>query len=717
MASPMPVLTPSLAMLLALSVVAATTSVDASGKARLRYPTSPRSSQVDDYHGRKVPDPFRPLEETDAPATRKWIVEENRLTERFLSRVPERTELRRRLRELWDFDRVLPPVRQGGRLFYTRNDGLSNQPRLFVVDAPGAPARLLLDPKALSSDGTVAMGRWSAAHDGRRLAYSTTDGGSDWSEWHVRDVASGLDLPDRIRGAKFSPAAWALDGSGFYYSRYGEPPGGRERAALARDQKLYFHRIGALQSQDLLVYARPDAPGLGFEPIVSDDGRYLIIHVWTGGDRQNRLYYKDLDSPDSKVVLLLDSLDGLYEFLGNEGRAFFIRTDRDAPLGKIVSVDVGLAAEGKPAVRTLVPESDLPIESASLVACRFVVKVMKDATHRVRLHALDGTFEKEVELPGLGSLTGFSGHASDRDSFYAFTSFTTPPEVFRYDFESGRSELFHRPTIAFDASRFQTTQVFVPSRDGTKVPLFVVHREGLVLDGSHPVLLYGYGGFNVALTPSFSVTTLAWIERGGVYAQACVRGGSEYGEEWHRAGMRERKQNGFDDFVSAAEWLVSKGYTVPRSLAIQGGSNGGLLVGAVVNQRPDLFGAAVVAVGVLDMLRYHKFTIGWAWAPEYGSSDNPEEAKWLEAYSPLQNVQKGVSYPAVLVTTGDHDDRVMPGHSFKYAAALQEAQAGDAPVLIRVDVRAGHGDGKAVTKEVDEAADVLTFLTEVLRRR
>ena len=717
MASAMLVCPLPLAMFLTASVTAAAASAEAAGKLRLRYPKAPRSAQVDDYHGTKVADPFRPLEELDAPATLKWIAEEDRLTERFLSRVPERAQIRRRLGEAWDFDRVSPPVREGGRLFYTKTDGLSNQPRLYVVDGPGAPVRLLLDPNALSPDGTVAMGAWAVSRDGLKLAYSTTDGGSDWCEWHVRDAVSGQDLPDRIRWVKFSRVAWVPDGTGFYYSRYAEPPGGRERAAVNRNQKLYFHRTGTGQAEDRLVYERPDAPDLGFEPIVSEDGRYLVIHVWSGTDRRNRLYYQDLETVGSGIVRLLDSFDALYEFLGNDGPVLFLRTDRGAPHGKIVSVDLGLAAREEPAVRTLVPESDLPIESASLVAGRLIVKVMRDATHRVRLFALDGSFEKEVELPGPGSLTGFAGHRSDRDAFYAFTSFTTPPEVFRYDFETGRSEPFHRPKVAFDGPRFETTQVFVPSRDGTKVPLFLVHRKGLVLDGSHPLLLYGYGGFNVALTPSFSVPNLVWAERGGVYAQACVRGGSEYGEEWHRAGMRERKQNAFDDFVAAAEWLVAKGYTSPGRLAVQGGSNGGLLAGAVVNQRPELFGAAVVSVGVLDMLRYHKFTIGWAWVPEYGSSDDPVEAKWLEAYSPLHNIRKGAAYPAVLVTTGDHDDRVVPGHSFKYVAALQEAQGGDAPILIRVDVRAGHGAGKPVTKQVDEAADVLTFLTEVLRKR
>jgi prolyl oligopeptidase len=717
MALPIPSYPLALAMLLAVSALAVAVPPGPSGELRLRYPKAPRSGQVDDYHGNAVPDPFRPLEATDAPATRRWIQEENRLTESFLARVPERGEIRRRLLELWDFERLSPPVREGGRLFYTRNDGLSNQPRLYVGGEGDAGARLLLDPNTLSADGTVAMGSWSVSRDGLRLAYSTTDGGSDWTEWHVRDVASGRDLADRIRWVKFSRVAWGQGGAGFYYSRYAEPPAGKERAAVSRNQRLYYHRLGDPQSDDRLIYARPEAPDLGFEPIVSDDGRYLVIQAWRGADRRNRLYYMDLDAAEPKVARLLDSFDALYEFLGNDGPVFFLRTDRDAPRGKIVSVDVDLAAEGKPALRTLVPESDLPIEAASFVGCRFAVTVMEDATHRVRLFARDGAFEREVELPGLGSLAGFSGHSTDPDTFYSFTSFTRPPEVFRYDFGSGRSQTFHRPKPVFDASAFETSQFLVPSRDGTKVPLFVVHRKGLVLDGSHPVLLYGYGGFNVALTPSYSAATVAWLERGGVYAQACVRGGSEYGEEWHRAGMLERKQNSFDDFAAAAEWLVRKGYGAPRRLAIQGASNGGLLVGAVLNQRPELFGAAVVGVGVLDMLRYHKFTIGWAWIPEYGSSDDPVQAKWLEAYSPLHNIRAGASYPAVLVTTGDHDDRVVPGHSFKYAAALQEAQGGDAPVLIRVDVRAGHGAGKPVGKQLDEAADVLTFLTEALRRR
>ena len=708
---------PLAAALLVAAAAAAVTSAGTPERARLRYPKAPRSGQADDYHGRRIADPFRPMEETDSPATRKWVEAENRLTEAFLARAPERAEIRRRLKELWSFERLSPPVREGGRLFFTRGDGRSDQPRLFVVDRPELPPRLLLDPNALSTDGTVAMGGWVPSRDGTRLAYATTDGGSDWNEWRVRDVATGKDLPDRIRWVKFSRVAWVPDGSGFYYARYPEPPAGKERAAVTRGQRLHFHRLGEAQEGDRLVTSRPDAPELGFEPVVSDDGRYLVLHVWKGTDRRNRIYYLDLRAPEPAVVRLLDAFDGLYDFLGNDGPLFYLRTDRDAPRGKIVSIDLALAAEGKPAVKTLVPESDLPIESASIVGDRLVVKVLKDATHRVRLHRLDGTFEREVALPGPGTVSGFSGRRSDRDATYSFTSFTLAPSVFRYDLESGESEATHRPAIAFDAAGFETGTFFATSKDGTKIPLFVVHRKGMVLDGSHPALLTGYGGFGVSLTPAFSVSAAAWIERGGVFAQACVRGGGEYGEEWHRAGMWDRKQNSFDDFAAAAEWLAAKKYTAPALLAIQGASNGGLLVAATLNQRPELFGAALVSVGVLDMLRYHRFTIGWAWIPEYGSSDDPPPFHWLQAYSPLHNVAKGASYPAVLVTTGDHDDRVVPGHSFKYAAALQEAQGGDAPILIRVDVRSGHGEGKPVSKMTDEAADVLTFLTEVLRRR
>ena len=687
------------------------------GPERPVYPKPPRGTQVDHYHGTEVADPFRSLEDPDAPETRKWVKAENAVTEKFLSGIPERTLLRKRLRDLWSYESWGVPVREGRRLFFTRHDGSSNQPRLYVREGKEAAPRLLLDPNLLAKDGTVALAFWSVSRDGRHLAWGATNAGSDWTEWRVRDVVTGRDGPDLLRWVKFSSASWAKDGSGFYYARYDEPGAGPERAAALKNQKLYFHRVGTPQDDDDLVYSRPDAPELGFEPIVSDDGRYLVLHVWRGTDRRTRLYYQDLGERPRTMVRLLDGFDALYEFLGNDGPVFYLRTDKDAPRGKVVAVDTRLAAEGKPAVRTLVAEGTESIEGARLVGGRIVLLVMKDATHRVRLHALDGTFERELLLPGAGTVSGLTGRRDDGETFYAFTSFTSPPTVYRFDFAAGTSSVVHQPKVPFDPSLYETLELFVTSRDETKVPVFLVQRKGLERDGTHEALLTGYGGFGIAMTPSFSPATIAWLERGGVFAQACLRGGSEYGEEWHRAGMLEKRQNVFDDFIAAAEGLIEAKVTSAPKLGISGASNGGLLVGVVLNQRPELFGGAIAAVGVMDMLRFHRFTIGWGWTSEYGSPEKEGDFQVLRAYSPLHNLKKGRAYPAVLVTTGEHDDRVVPGHSLKYAAALQEAQGGDAPVLLRVETRAGHGAGKPRSLQVDEAADSLAFLTEALRRK
>lgn len=677
-----------------------------------RYPEAPRSDVVDDYHGTKVPDPFRPLEDPDAPATRRWVERQNALTERFLSAVPTRGAIRGRLESLWNYPRVSAPFKEGEKVFFLKNDGLQNQAVLHVVDRPGGRARVLLDPNRLSRDGTVSVAALSVSRDGKRLAYAISDGGSDWNTWRVKEVDSGRDTGDVLKWVKFSGAAWTPDGKGFYYSRYDAPAKGKELESVNKDQKLYHHRLGTPQESDRLVYARPDDPELGFGAEVTDDGRWLVVTVWKGTDRRNRLYVKDLRKDDAPVVRLLDDFDAHYELVGSDGSVLYLKTDKDAPRSRLVAVDAG--KEGPPRLRTVVPQSEAVLEGASLVGDRFVLRLLKDASSRVRLHRLDGSLEREVALPGLGSVSGFAGRREQKETWYAYTSFSDPGTVYRYDVEKGTSELFHRPPLGFSPEEIETSQVFVPSKDGTKVPLFLVRRKGLAPDGKAPTYLYGYGGFGIAMTPAFSVKVLALVERGGVFAQACLRGGSEYGEEWHRAGMLESKQNVFDDFVACAEWLVANGVTKPSRLAIGGGSNGGLLVGAVLNQRPDLFGAAVPSVGVMDMLRFQKFTIGWGWISDYGSSDDPKQLPWLLAYSPLHNLRKGTRYPAVLVVTADHDDRVVPAHSFKYAAALQEAQGGEAPVLIRVETRAGHGAGKPTTKQIEEAADVLAFLDATL---
>ena len=682
-------------------------------KPKSAYPKAPTSNQVDDYHGTKVADPYRPLENPDSPETRAWIEKQNERTEAYLASAEDRPAIRERLTRLWNFERYSPPFREGGRYFYTKNDGLQNQAVLYTKTTLEGEPKTLLDPNVLSPDGTVALTDYQVSKDGKHLAYGVAFSGSDWNDWRVRNVETGVDTQDLVRWVKFSSVTWTADSKGFFYGRYEQPKEGTELEAVLKNQRLYYHRLGTPQGSDVLVYERPDEPELGFGPTVTDDGRYLVLFVWQGTDRRNRLYVRDLSEPNAPFLKLFDAFDAGYTYVGNDGPTFFVRTDLDAPKGRLVSVNLSEAGEAKPKLTDVIPEGDV-LESVSLVGERFIATVMKDASHHAFVYTLAGQKEKEIELPALGALGGFAGKRDEKETFYAFTSFTYPTTIFRYDFTTGKSTVIARPNVDFDPASFETTQVFYPSKDGTKVPLFLVHRKGLKLDGQNPTYLYGYGGFNVPLPPAFSVKNLAWMEMGGVYAQACLRGGSEYGEAWHEAGMQKKKQNVFDDFAWAAKWLVKKKYTSPKRLSIGGGSNGGLLVGATLNQHPTLFGAAVPAVGVMDMLRFHKFTIGWAWVAEYGTSEKPEDFRNLMTYSPLHNMKKGAKYPAVMVTTADHDDRVVPAHSFKYTAALQAAQGGPAPILIRVETKAGHGAGKPTTKLIEEGTDVLAFLSRAL---
>jgi prolyl oligopeptidase len=685
------------------------------------YPPAPTSGTVDDHHGRKIADPYRPLEDPDAPETRAWIEAENRLTESYLALVPDRAAIRKRLTKLWNYERYTPPFREGGLYFFEKNDGLQNQAVLYVLDKLDGTARVLLDPNALSKDGTVALAGYAVSRDGKRLAYGLAAAGSDWNEWRVLDVASGKETGDLLKWVKFSGAAWTAGGKGFYYSRYDAPTPGQELEAVNKNQKLCYHRLGTPQAEDLLVYERPDDPELGCGASVSNDGRYLVLYVTKGTDTRNRLYVRDLAAPGSSFVKLFDDFDARYEFVDNVGTLFYVSTDKDAPRRRVVTVDLGvfetaLAADSraKPILTDVIPHSANVITAVRLIADRLVVIFMKDAAEEARIFTRAGKLETQIALPTLGLLGGFAGKRTDTETFYSFTSFTFPTTVFRFDFTTEKSEVFRRPKVAFDPVAYQTKRVFYASKDGTKVPMFLVHRKGLKADGKNPTHLYGYGGFNVPLGPAFSPSRIAWLERGGLFAQPSLRGGSEYGEEWHKGGMLGKKQNVFDDFIAAAEWLVANRYTSPAKLAISGGSNGGLLVGAVLNQRPDLFGAAVPVVGVMDMLRFHKFTIGWAWVSDYGSPDDPEAFKWIYAYSPLHNIRKGAKYPAVLSVTADHDDRVVPAHSFKYTAALQAAQGGDAPILIRIETKAGHGAGKPTTKQIEETADIQAFLLKAL---
>jgi prolyl oligopeptidase len=685
--------------------------------ARIVYPDTRRADQVDDYHGTRVADPYRWLEDTDAPETAAWVEAQNRVTFAHLEAIPARERIRARLTELWNYPKYGVPFKEGGRYFIYRNSGLQNQPVLYVHETLADSGRVLLDPNTLSADGTVALSTVSVSEDGKRVAFGVSSGGSDWQEFRVRDVATGRDLVDTLKWVKFSGAAWTHDHAGFFYSRYAEPAGNVLTEAN-KGHKLYYHRIGTPQSEDVLVWERPDRPEWYVFGQVSDDGRYLVITVNQGTDPRNRLYYVDLRDPlrpdvRGEVTRLLDEGDAQYGYAGNDGPVFYLHTDLEAPRGRVVAVDTRSPARS--AWRTVIPQGSDALQGVGMAGDRFVASYLQDAASRIRLFELSGAPAGEVALPTLGAASGFSGDRGDPEAFYSFTSFLYPTTVYRYDFRTGESTVFRQPEIpGFDASRYVTEQVFYASKDGTRVPMFVTRRRDLARDGDNPTLLYGYGGFNVNVTPAFSVSNLAWLEMGGIYAVANLRGGNEYGEEWHQAGMLERKQNVFDDFIAAAEHLVAQRYTSPERLAVAGGSNGGLLVGAVMNQRPELFGAALPAVGVMDMLRYHRFTVGWGWVPEYGSADDPAMFPTLYAYSPLHNLKPGTCYPATLVTTADHDDRVVPGHSFKYAAALQAAQGCGNPVMIRVETRAGHGAGKPTAKQIEEAADRWAFLVDAL---
>ena len=676
---------------------------------RLGYPAAPRGDVVDVYHGQPVPDPYRWLEDPDAPQTRAWIEAEVELTERFLAAIPERETIRRRLTALWDYERFGVPRRAGPVYVYSKNTGLQPQAVVYAAAALDGPARVLLDPNGLSADGTVALSGMAFTDDGRYVAYATSASGSDWLTWRVRDVASGVDLADEVRWSKFSGASWLPDGSGFYYSRYAEPAADAQYKDEHYGHTVYFHRLGTPQSEDRLVYERPDHPDWNLNAFVTEDGRWLLIEASQGTDPNNRVFVADLHAPQPEIAPLAGDGDGAYDFIGNDGDTLYFRTTKDAPCGRVVALRVG-ATE----LREVVGESGDSLESAALFDAGFVLEYLHDAHSVVRRYDRRGVAQGELSLPGLGTASGFGGKQRDRETFYAFTSYTTPASIYRLDLATGVSTRVFAPAVPFDPEAFESEQLFYAGKDGTRIPMIVTRRKDTPRTNDVPTILYGYGGFNISLTPAFSPATLAWLELGGAFAVANIRGGGEYGEAWHQAGTKERKQNVFDDFIAAAEYLIALGYTRREKLAIYGGSNGGLLVGACMTQRPDLFGAAIAAVGVLDMLRFQKFTIGWAWASDYGSSDDPDGFAYLRAYSPLHNLVPGTPYPPALIVTADHDDRVFPGHSFKFAAALQAAQGGDAPVLIRIETKAGHGAGKPTGKVIDEAADRFAFLVKVL---
>ena len=683
-------------------------------QAPLIYPATRKADVVDDYHGTKVADPYRWLEDDRSTETAAWVAAENKVTQAYLGGIPERKPIEARLTKLWDYEKFGAPVKRGKNYIYSHNTGLQNQGVLYATTDLKAKGRVLLDPNGLSADGTVSLGGTEFTEDGRFMAYSLSKGGADLNVWKVRNVETGQDLPDELPLGRNSVSDWAKDGGGFYYTRYPLP---KDRSALTgvfKHQQLFFHKLGAAVEKDAVVYERTDQPDWGFGADVTDDGKWLVIYQHQGTDRRSRIFLKDLTKADAKVEPWLDKFDATYRVVGNDGDTFYVTTDQGAPRGRLVAIERSkpepkywkiLLAEG--------PGRDV-LASVNLVANRFAATWRIDALNTVRIYDLKGKLEREIALPGVGSLTGFGGRRQDTEAFYGFTSYNLPTTLYRYDFTTGKSGVFRQSKVAFDPSAFEVKQVFYPSKDGTKIPMFLAYRKGLKLDGQNPTLLYGYGGFNIPMAPGFSPATLAWLEMGGVYAMACLRGGSEYGRAWYEAGRLKTKQNVFDDFIAAAEWLIKEKYTVTPKLAIHGGSNGGLLVGACMTQRPDLFGATLPAVGVMDMLRFHKFTIGWMWKSDYDCSDDAEGFKYLMTYSPLQNLKPGVKYPPTLVTTGDHDDRVVPAHSHKFIATLQADQAGSAPVLTRIETNAGHGAGKPTTKQIAERADQWAFLLKNL---
>ena len=702
-------------MTLALSACGpADVSTEKSVEKPVEYPATNTVDHIDAYHGNDVADPYRWLEDDvrESEDVRNWVDTQNEVTFAYLENIEERDVIGKRLTELWDFERFSAPVKEGGRYYYSYNDGLLNQDLIFSQTSLDEEPSLLIDPNAWSDDGTVALGSYFPSPDGRHVAYLVQDGGSDWRSARIIDVETGEVLDDELDWLKFTGLSWSSDGSGFYYSRYPETNEEAKFQSLNMNQAVYFHTLGTAQADDRLVYAQPDNPEWGFGAEVSDDGEHLIITVWKGTDARYQIVRQDLSDDEAEPYFLIEGFDNDYSLIGNVGDELYFRTNHDAPRNRLIAIDVNNPDSAN--WREIIPESEDVLDGVSLVGSKIVADYMQDAQTVVKIFGLDGTYESMVNLPGIGTAAGFNGKPGDPETFFIYTSYDTPTTVNRLDVDTGEVSVFRQPEVDFDPDDYVVKQVFYESKDGTRVPMFIAHHVDVQPDGNTPTMLYGYGGFNISITPGFSITRLAWMEMGGVYAVANLRGGGEYGKEWHQAGTKLNKQNVFDDFIAAGEYLIEAGYTKPSKLAIFGGSNGGLLVGAVTNQRPDLFGAAVPAVGVMDMLRFHKFTAGRFWVDDYGSSDNPEEFEALYAYSPYHNAKEGTEYPAILVTTADTDDRVVPGHSFKYAAAMQKAQAGSAPILIRIETRAGHGSGKPTEMIIEDYTDRWAFLVENL---
>jgi prolyl oligopeptidase len=701
----------TLKFLLWSSIVGMTSAVVAAAAPSIapQYPEAPRGDQIDDYHGVKVPDPYRSLENIDSESTRTWVAAEERLSRQFLDALPGRQDLTERLRKIWNFERWTPPVRYGDTWLYTHNDGLQNQSVVFVTPDPAAPARVLIDPNTLSADGTVALRETSMSRDGRLFAYALSDAGSDWQVWHVRDVATGEDRPDKLEWSKFGGASWLKDGTGFYYTAFDAPRPGLALKSATEYQKLYLHRLGAPQSKDELIYERKDNPNWFIGANVTDDGHYLIIQTQLGTDERNALAVQDLTRTNAPVTPIIAEPTATYDVIGNVGPTLLVRTDDSAPRYRVIAID--LAHPDPKHWRSVVAESADTMDSASLVGGQLIVHRLKDAHSAVERYTPDGRRLGDIDLPGLGTAVGFEGHDGDHEVYYNYSSFSSPPSVYRVALADGKVTLWRSPTLKdYAPDDYETRQVFYPSKDGTRIPMFITARKGVALSGKNPTILYGYGGFNAPITPAFAPLIAAWVEMGGVYAVANLRGGGEYGRTWHEAGMKTHKQNVFDDFIAAARYLAESGWTNPAHLAISGRSNGGLLIGAVEEERPDIAAAAIPQVGVMDMLRFREFTVGKAWESDYGSVENPAEFRALYAYSPYHNVRAGVHYPATLIMTGDHDDRVFPAHSFKFAAAMQHADPAGEPILLRVETRAGHGQGLPTAKLIDQVVDIYAFV-------
>ncbi|HEX9483656.1 MAG TPA: prolyl oligopeptidase family serine peptidase [Gemmatimonadaceae bacterium] len=676
---------------------------------RLAYPPSRKVDQVDTYFGTTVEDPYRWLEDENAPETTRWVEAQNTLTFDWLGRIPYRDALKARLTKLYDYPRFSTPSRKGEYYIFSKNDGLQNQSVLYIQRGLDGAPQVLLDPNAFSADGTSRLAGFNVSRDGKYAAYGISTGGSDWIEFHVMEVASRRTLPDVIRWAKVTGTAW--QGDGFYYSRYDAPDSSRALTSRNEGHKVYFHRIGTQQNADSLVFEDKANPQRFHIVSTTEDERFATLSVSDRGKghKGNALFIRDRSSAGGWRPLVSEIGDDGYRVVDDVGDAFLVETDHGAPNGRIVLIDP--AHPGEKDWKTILPERGEPLESVSSAGGKLFATYLKDVTTRAYVHDRTGKLENEIVLPGLGTAGGFDGNHDDKVVFYTFTSFVHPPSIYKYDVATRRSSVFRAPAIpGFAVSDYETEQVFYTSRDGTRVPMFLTYKHGVQRNGTNPTVLYGYGGFNITTSPAFSAARLALLEQGVVYASANLRGGGEYGEKWHEAGMKLKKQNVFDDFIAAAEYLVKNGYTSPGKLAIHGVSNGGLLVGAVANQRPDLFKVVIQQAGVMDMLRFQKFTIGWNWIADYGSSEaNEGEFKALRAYSPVHNIKAGVAYPATLITTADHDDRVVPAHSFKYAAALQAAQSGDNPILIRIDTKSGHG-ASSTTKAIEQTTDLYAFI-------